>query len=317
MYSTLKNFPEQFKYNPVIENSGRLRSTQKFIVVGMGGSHLAADLVKEWNPYLEVLIHKDYGLPKVIDKTLRESLIILSSYSGDTEEVLDAFAQAIAQDLNVCAISVGGKLLEMAKKESLPFIQLPDTGIPPRLALGFSTKAHIKLMGNSWDLEELTALAGSLDGERCESQGKDIAQKINGKTPIIYASSQNYSVAYNWKTKFNETGKIPAFMNVFPELNHNEINGFERLSQNFHFIFLEDANDDPRIQKRMGLTKKNYENLGLGVEVIKMSDSKIWRKIFISLLTADWTAYYTAKLNGADPERVPVVEEFKTSFKEA
>jgi len=110
---------------------------------------------------------------------------------------------------------------------------------------------------------------------------------------VIYSSKRNVAVAYNWKIKFNETGKIPAFYNVFPELNHNEMTGLDvreatkELSKNFHFIFLKDETDHPKIQTRMDITKKLYEDRGLAVEILQLQGNDIFHKIFSTLFFCD------------------------------
>ena len=135
--------------------------------------------------------------------------------------------------------------------------------------------------------------------------------------PIIYSSFKNGSLAQNWKIKFNETTKISAFCNVFPELNHNEMTGFDlvdktkHLSDKFHFIFMRDSKDNPRIIKRMEITKKLFEDRGFGVEYVDISGENVWHKIFSTLLVADWTSFHLAKHYGTAPEQVPMVEEFK------
>ncbi len=127
----------------------------------------------------------------------------------------------------------------------------------------------------------------------------------------------NEAIAYNWKIKFNETGKIPAFYNIFSELNHNEMTGFDvkdvtkDLSKNFTFILLKDNADDERIQKRMRILKKLYEDRGLSVIEIELQGDTAFQKIFSSIILADFAAYYTAMGYGLDPEQVPMVEEFK------
>jgi glucose/mannose-6-phosphate isomerase len=135
--------------------------------------------------------------------------------------------------------------------------------------------------------------------------------------PIIYTSTLHAAIAYNWKIKFNETGKIPAFCNVVPELNHNEMTGFDvktktiPLSRNFHFVFLKDADDDRRIIKRMNVLEKLYRDRGFKTEVVLLQGKTPIAKIFNALNLADWTAYHTAKIYGVEPEQVPMVEEFK------
>ena len=227
MYKAIKNFNQQFLFEPKIINEENFIQKSSFVVVGMGGSALAALLLKTWKPKLNITIRRDYGLPEFYPEELKNKLIILSSYSGNTEEVIDAFKEAQNKNLAMAVISIGGKLLELAKKNNVPYIKLPDTGIQPRSALGFSIKAFLKFIGEEEELKKLTELATVLNPIDFEKEGKILAEKIRNHIPVIYASDRNLSVAYNWKIKLNESGKIPAFYNVFPELSHNEINGFD------------------------------------------------------------------------------------------
>lgn len=321
MNEAIKNFPKQFAYKPEIKNSAEFSRFTKFVVVGMGGSHLAADLLKVWDMYLDIIIHEDYGLPALSDAESKQRLIVLSSYSGNTEEVLDALEKAREKQLTVVAVAVGGKLLELAKNYNLPYIQMPDTGIQPRSALGFSFKAFLKIIGNEEALKETEKLADSLKPEDAEKAGQALAKRLKGFIPVIYSSRKNSAIAYNWKIKFNETGKIPAFYNVFSELNHNEMTGFDaqestkNLARNFYFLILKDADDSPSIKKRMAILEKLYQDRGLNIESLEMNSKNIFHKIFSSLLLADWTAYYTAQIYGVEAEQVPMVEEFKKLMK--
>ena len=315
MDDAIKNFPKQFAYEPKVDNEDKLKKFSKFVVVGMGGSGHAADLLKVWRPDLELVVHRNYGLPPVPEKYLEESLIIASSYSGNTEETLSGYDEAQSRGLSVSALSTGGKLLEHAKEQGVPYIKLPDTGIQPRSSLGFMFRALLKLMGEEEALEQTHNLA--LDADSLEGPGKELAEKLNGKVPVIYSSSRNLAIANNWKIKFNETGKIPAFYNIFPELNHNEMAGFDikdstkNLSSNFSFIFLRDSSDHQYIQSRMQVTKKLYEARNLPVIDIELEGSNIFTKIFSSLILADWTAYHIGTSYGVETEEVPMVEEFK------
>lgn len=315
MSDAIKNFPKQFEFQPVIERAEKLKKTEKFVLAGMGGSHLAGGLLKTQNPYLDMVIHRDYALPALND--VKDRLIIASSYSGNTEEVIDVFEKALEKGLSLAVISVGGKLIDLAKEHDIPYIQMPDTGIQPRSALGFSIMGLLKFIGAEDELGKMLQLSKTLACDMCEEMGKDIAEKLRGRVPIIYSSTQNEAIAYNWKIKFNETGKIPAFYNVFSELNHNEMTGYDviettrDLSEKFHFIFLRDADDHPRIQKRMKVCKTLYEERGLPVDVLEFSGESRWHKIFTSILVADWTAYYTSQGYGAESEQVPMVEQFK------
>ncbi|MBI4272842.1 hypothetical protein HY621_03245, partial [Candidatus Uhrbacteria bacterium] len=222
MSDAIKNFAKQFSYEPIIENGDGFASKQKVIVAGMGGSALAAGLLKTWNPDLDIRVHKDYGLPFIVESEKADTLVIVSAYSGNTEETLDAYASAGKHGIARAVITVGGKLLEAVKKDGMPYIQLPNTGIQPRSALGFSFKAHLKFLGLTDALKEISSLSKEFDPMSFEEDGKKIAKELKEHVPVLYASARNESIAYNWKIKFNETGKIPAFYNVLPELNHNE-----------------------------------------------------------------------------------------------
>lgn len=324
MYEAIKNFNSQFAYQPEFIGKTAQKGFDRFIVVGMGGSHLAAGILQAAYPGLNIAVHSDYGLPVIRDEEKNKTLIVASSYSGNTGEVIDAFQAALGKQLPLVAITTGGKLLELAQKHNVGYVQMPDIGIQPRLSLGFSTKALLKVLNAQEGLDEISKLSGQLRPAEIEPEGKQLAEKLIHKTPIIYASGRNAAIAYNWKIKFNESSKIPAFMNVFPELNHNEMNGFDvtektrELSENFHFIFLEDSEDDMRIIKRMNILRQLYQERGLPVETIAMKTpageeigSGRFYKIFSSLVLADWTSWHIAKYYGVEAEQVPLVEEFK------
>lgn len=317
MQDAIKNFASQFSYNPTIENKKNLKKKKRFVVLGMGGSHLAADLLLCADPNIPLTIHSDYGLPALSKKELKDFLIIASSYSGNTEEVLDGVKKARKQNLDIAVVSVGGKLIELAQKHDLPYVQLPDTGIQPRSALGFSLLGTLKIMGKTKMLRDVQHLATNIDPLKLRSKGRTLAKKLQDHVPIIYSSRQNEAVAYNWKIKLNETGKIPAFCNVLPELNHNEMTGFDvqpsskKLSNKFYFIFIKDKKDHKKVQKRMDVLKKLYKKRGLPVYEIALEETNIWEKICTSLLIADWTAVYTADYYDLESEQVPMVEEFK------
>lgn len=322
IYEAIKNFNQQFAYQPKIENEDKLKAKfSKFILAGMGGSNLVAELLKIRDPYFDIVVHRNYGLPKIEEKELKERLLIANSYSGNTEETIDFLLEAISKNLSTAVVSTGGKLIELAKEYNLSYIQMPNLDLQPRSALGFNLKAIVKLIGhNNW-LNELEELKNLLKPAEFEEEGKNLAKKIKGYIPIIYSSSENLGIAYNWKIKFNETGKIPAFYNVFPELNHNEMAGFDvkegnkELSEKFYFIFLKDGNDHPQIQKRMEVLGKLYCERGLKVEVLNLEGVSIFHKIFNSLILADWVSYYTALEYGLEPEKVLIVKEFKDLIK--
>ncbi|MSR73101.1 hypothetical protein EXS61_00620 [Candidatus Parcubacteria bacterium] len=317
MEEAIRTFATQFNFNPEIKNSEYLKSGEGFVFGGMGGSHLAAELLKMYNPDLDLYIHRDYGLPALSHKKFSKSLFIASSYSGNTEEVIDFAQKALEQKYAVAVIALGGSLIDFAIENNLPYVQLPEVGIQPRSALGFSLVALAKITNNEKLLTDLHALGFNINPSKTEEAGKSLAEKLRDKTPIIYSSRSNVTLAYNWKIKFNETGKIPAFYNIFPELNHNEMTGFDvipttkNLSNNFHFIFLKDETSNPKITKRMEITKEMLSVRGFPVTVIEIKGVSFWENVFNNLLLADWTAFYVSQMYGTEAEKVPMIEEFK------
>ncbi|MBI2113396.1 MAG: bifunctional phosphoglucose/phosphomannose isomerase [Candidatus Wildermuthbacteria bacterium] len=317
MGEVIRHFPKQFSYTPVIQNALALKRKNSFIVAGMGGSHLAADILQACSPGLDIIVCADYDFSLIPDQVVENSLVVLVSYSGNTEEPLSVFHEAEKRKLPLAVISMGGKLLDLAKEQKIPYVQIPDTGIQPRSAVGFMFMALASVAGEAQILQAAAALAETLDVSGARDQGKELGKKLAGKIPVVYASSRNAAIAYNWKIRFNETSKIPAFFNVFPELNHNEMNGFDvtdktkGLSSNIAFVFLKDRNDHAQVQKRMEVTALMYEQRGFLVHVLLAEGSTRLHQIFSSLLLADWTSYYLALDYHVNPDEVPMVEEFK------
>jgi len=320
MRDAILNFHTQFEFEPKIEYEENLGEYSSYIVCGMGGSNLVGDLLEIVSSGTDVYSHRDYDLPAMSEKRLKESLVILSSYSGTTEETISSYWAAKPKGLSIAVVSAGWRFLEIAKHDKLAHIEIPDIKIQPRMATGFNFLALLALMRKRGELADARMLANTLKPTEYEDRGKVLASRIRGKVPIIYASRRNRGLSYNWKIKFNETGKIPAFANVLPELNHNEMTGFDvvdstrALSEKFHFIFLRDSADNEKIQKRMDVLGKLYRDRGLLVEDVAVEGDTPYLKIFSSLILADWTALYTGESYGVETEQVPMVEEFKKAI---
>ena len=318
MEQAILDFPTQFGYEPELVNAEKLGGHTKFVLLGMGGSHLQADVVRRAHPEIDLVEWNDYGLPPLSD--IKERLIIASSYSGNTEEVVSGLMEALERQLSVAILTTGGTLIQVAKEHDLPHVLLPATGIQPRSALGFAVRGLLELLGLHDDLESTKALQERLDSESLRGVGESLAGTYKDMVPVIYTSRRNRVIAYNWKIKCNETGKIPAFYNVLPELNHNELAGMDvientkHLSDRLVFFFISDSEDHERVQLRMRVTMQLYKDRGLAVEELSLSGEGVYERMFNSLLVADWFAYTTAVQYGAEPEQVPIIEEFKKTI---
>lgn len=318
MHEIIRDFPEQFAFEPVVVHADRLPAYKKYVVLGMGGSHLPSTLLSRMRPELDIVHHREYGLP--LGSDLSDRLVIASSYSGNTEETIDGAHEAHRLGLPLAIVATGGDLLRFAQENQIPYVAMPATGIPPRTALGYNVRSLMAVMGLTEQLAESRALAITLDSDRAEQLGATVAKWCENRVPVIYASTRNEALAYIWKIKFNETGKIPAFCNVLPELNHNEMSGFDvadstrALSANMVFIFLRDATDDARLQRRMDVLAQLYRDRGLRVEEYQVTGANASEQIFSTLLVADWASIAIAEHYGLEPEAVTMIEEFKRAI---
>ncbi len=316
MEETLQRFWEQFAWEPRIELEELLKPATNFIVAGMGGSHLGAWLIKRIGGIPNMTIHRDYGLPNLPQEQLQFSLLILSSYSGSTEEVLDCGRTALAANIPLAVVTTGGKLLEFAKANNIPHIVISDIGLEPRMAIGFTAIAIARLMGNR-NLEHAIRSGGkAVDTMDAKAEGERIAGSLKGSVPLIYSSAANFPIAYIWKIKFNETSKIPSFCNVFPELCHNELSGFDvaestkMFSAHMHAIFLDDVHDHPRIRERMRVAADVLGAKGIKVEHVSLVGDG-FGKAFKSAILADWVSMYLAQGYGVPNPETPLIAEFK------
>ena len=194
-------------------------------VAGMGGSGISGDIVQGYLSSLPISVIKNYDLPNNIKKT---DLLVCISYSGNTEETLSVFKAALNMGVNIVVITSGGELQELAEKNNLPLI-LVSKGLQPRSALPYIIVSLLKILEKA---KLISPLGGELleavnylkeNGERLEKQAQDLAKKLKNKTPIIFATPKTQAIGYRYKTQFNENSKVTAHLNVFPELNHNEI----------------------------------------------------------------------------------------------
>lgn len=332
MRKVIMDFPKQFPIGLNAAKNARIFGDfNQLIFCGMGGSALPGSVLKMLQIFygwpINIKIHRSYGLPTRLSP---RSLIFAASYSGNTEEAISSYKEAKEKNLSVVGITTGGKLGELCKKNKNPWIKLPTrlsarqaAKIQPRSAVGFQFASIVKLLSNSniiKDLEEeILEMSKFLKPKTLEKQGKELALKIKDEIPIIYASDKYRALAQIWKINFNENSKSPAFWNYFPELNHNEMEGFEKvqspkseIQSNFRIIILRDKKlDHPRILKRMTITAQLLKEKGIKVDIVDIHGPDVLTKVFSNYILANWTSYYLAMEYETDPSPVKTIEEFK------
>jgi glucose/mannose-6-phosphate isomerase len=300
--------PKQFEYEPEVVNKDKIRPFKKIIVLGMGGSRLAGDILNMAKPELDIHIHSDYDLPLLDPEILRNSLIIANSYSGNTAETISGAKMAIEQGLNLIIITTGGELLTIVKEKQIPHIVLPHTELPPRMMLSHDLIATAELVG--LDLGDFKACSG-IDASALKSAGTQIAGQIGSTIPLIYTSERLNGLGYIWKIILNETAKMPAFHNRLPEADHNEIAGFQgNWEFKFHCVFLRDELDT-QTDERMDLTSELFQKHKILITTVPLEGSSLIEKIIRSIIIAHWTALELATTNNIEPLSVPEIEDFK------
>ena len=323
------DFPKQFEMGLEIARGIKVKGNFKNLEIsGMGGSSLPANILRIYlndlytkdpkrNKRLGVFQNRYYSLPH---EAYDNCLNFFASYSGNTEETISSFQEAIKNKLPSICFATGGKLVDMAKKNNIPCVILP-VGIQPRTATGYFFAAMLQVLINCKLIEdnskEIVNLAKKLESvmPELEAEGKKIAKKLVGKTPVIYSTTKYKALAMIWKIKFNENSKVPAFWNFYPELNHNEMVGYTLPQAKFHIISLMDEKDHPQSVKRFKITAELLKKKKIGTTFVTMPNTNIFNTIFSTLLLGDWASYYLALEYGQDPTPVDMVEDLKAALK--
>ncbi|MFZ1626456.1 MAG: bifunctional phosphoglucose/phosphomannose isomerase [Candidatus Moraniibacteriota bacterium] len=319
--------PEQFAAGLKLSEHIQLSGTYDTVMFsGMGGSALPADLLRTYlnditvrfpavTP-IQILQNRTYGLPpRVGGKVLH----FVCSYSGNTEETLETLAALIESGAPTIGVSAGGKLEEICREHGIQHIKLPipNPTFQPRMGTGYFIGAFLQVfitLGMIPDVREEVLTAVGCYGKRrfeIEEKGKKLAVWLAKTTPIVYSGESYKSVALVWKIKLNENAKTPAFWNVFPELNHNEMVGWTLPQGKFSALFLRDPDEHPRLGKRFGITAELLREKGVAVEIIDLEGTTVFEKMFSSVMLGDFASYYLALEYGQDPTPVDMVEKLK------
>lgn len=313
-----------FNTNKDVKIEGNFDS---IIFAGMGGSWHPGELLKSLQlSTVPLFIHRSYGLPY---EYTENPLVICSSYSGNTEEILVSYEAARANDYGILVNTSGGQLAQLAQEHGHPVATIDYHDMQPRHTTFASFAGVYAALFNSGlanDVtEDMARVAETLKAKVAlqETLAKELAQAIHGTIPLYTASQDLRYAAWNFKIQTNENAKYPAFWNMFPELNHNELLGFSKLKEAFggsapafHVIMLRDTDDHPRIQARMDVTKKLYQDWGLTVSEVDIEGTTKLEKLFSAITFGLWTTYHLAQLCNVDPVPVEGVENFKAALKD-
>jgi len=314
MYDVIKGFPKQCEEALAIGRDVKVDGEVRDITLtGIGGSAYPGDVLKcILVDERDIFINKNYTIPHFISD---KSLVIASSFSGNSEETLDACKKALERGAKVVGICKGGKLEKLSRERSFPCIKIPEVkGMQPRNALGYMVIPIINMLQNSGLIknreDEMKEAVKKLKDPLLEESGKEIVPEIAGKIIATYAPIELYCISMGWVIqRLIETAKTPSFHATFPEATHNDITAYQNPQPNMHTIFFIDKDGNERTKKRMELAMDAIRE-NVGITPIHIEGSVI-SKILTTLHMGDWASYHLALFQGTDPSTLPLQETIK------
>ncbi|HEY5668333.1 MAG TPA: bifunctional phosphoglucose/phosphomannose isomerase [Candidatus Saccharimonadales bacterium] len=309
-----RTFDAQFTPTAPIEN---------VVLAGMGGSALPGVIVNSW-PQLTVPfeIVRNYDIPAYVGG---KTLFISSSYSGNTEETIEALRQAEDKGAQIVVIAAGGKLADIAKEKGYPIYAIP-TGIQPRMATFYFVNAFVKILephgltvqrasdlaeARDWLKGEITQFGP--DVPTAQNPAKQIALELMGKTVIVYAGPKLFPAANKWKICMNENAKNTAWCNQYPEFNHNEFIGWSShpTDKPFTVVEIRSKLEHPRVQKRFEVSERLLSGMRPAPIVVEPKGDTLLKQLLWSFAMGDFVSVYLGILNGVNPTPVALVEKLK------
>lgn len=334
MWRLLEDFPDQ--WNEAIALTEEITLTidedriRTICFVGMGGSAIGADLIRAYCyhscPYpIQVIRH--YEIPGWIDKN---TLMVGCSFSGNTEETLTALDAARNKGAQAVAITTGGELIRKAAKEGFDYIKIPG-GMTPRAALGyifipfFRIGQYLGFVDEGdralQETHQLLTEQNGLFANPEDNEALSLAEELNDTLPIIYSDATVLEpVNLRWREQFQENAKTLAYGNTLPEMNHNEIVGWERivhLTGRLSVIMLVDNEDNDRVKQRMKIVEELIEDQTASLHVFETRGQSKLARMFSLIQLADWTSFYLAILNNIDPTPIAKIDLLKSKLAEA
>lgn len=293
------------------------------VVTGLGGSAISADLMQNFlsgELKIPLIVNRNYSLPGSFDE---KTLLIVSSYSGNTEETVSVFKEALKKSSNILCITTGGQVEKIAAQKKVPVVKVLK-GFQPRYSLGLSFFSLLKVLQELEIIKDQTRIVKQIikiwkeAGETLSSEGNyafKIAEKITGHIPVIYSVSDLTSaVGYRLKCQFNENSKLHAFANQFPELNHNEIVGWESfLEKQMSAILINilDKSYHPQVKKRFQITSEVISKTKIDIIDLQSNQKDFKLRLMDLIYLGDWITYYSAVIRGYNPSEIDNIDYLK------
>lgn len=324
MKTLVANFSKQLKEAIQIGQKAVLSSPSKapntVLICGLGGSGIGGSIVNELvfsESNAPINTSKGYFIPAYVNA---DTLVIVSSYSGNTEETLQCMEQALKKGAKVVCITSGGKVAEIAKEKKLDLILVPG-GMPPRSCLGYSLTqlffvlAANKVIGNNF-LAQLQAAITLIDTEEKNiiSESEKIAAKLLNKFPVIYSTTNYEGVAIRFRQQLNENAKVLCWHHVIPEMNHNELVGWTQKNNEIAVVIFRDKNEYERNDARIEINKSVISKYTTEINEIWSKGNSVIEKAIYFIHLGDWISVSLAEKRGVDATEVNVIVHLKSEL---
>jgi glucose/mannose-6-phosphate isomerase len=323
-FDVLKSTYKQIEYawkNDFDLANIREKKFSSIVLCGLGGSAISGDLINDYltdEISIPFRVNRGYDLPFYTDE---KTLVIISSYSGNTEETISCFHQALEKKCRIISITSGGIIQKESEKNNIPVVKV-QRGFQPRYALGLSFFSLLKIFQelrladeekNMQQIAQLWQLKGE-EYSKENSYPSQIAKQLIGFVPVIYSAEFLSSVGYRLKSQLNENSKLHSFHHTLPEMNHNEIIGWESYNENqiqAKVINLFDKEYHPQNLKRFDILKEILSNMK--VEVLNVLSNERSKKVRIMdlIFLSDWISFYASVLRGFDPSEIDFINQMK------
>lgn len=321
MDKLIARFPEQLSEALKIGADFSPKDTsitlKNVVISGLGGSGIGGTIVRNYalpKACIPITVNKTYTLPEFVD---HDTLLICCSYSGNTEETISVFHEGVLRGAKILVISSGGQLIHLAHQHQIDYIKIPD-GMPPRSCLGYSLVQLLyalysfKIINSDFEQEINAAIDIISQGQNNIIElAKNIAEQIFNKTPIIYTESSIEGIAIRWRQQLNENSKILCWHHVIPEMNHNELVGWDAPEMDKAVIFLRHSYEYPRSSYRIDIFKQIIADKSETIIDIQAKGSSYLEECIYLIHLGDWVSWKLSLLRNVDANEVKLIDYIK------
>lgn len=293
-----------------------LDEINKVLICGVGTNAIAGSLLRSYlkDSDLPIIVIRHHTLPPDVDSN---TLVFILSHSGEEEEPMLCYRNALRKGCKIVGIMSGGKLAESFKRNEVDHIMIPSI-IPENASLPYLFFPMLKVLDNSNLIEDQTPYINETISALKKAEYRDMAKLLadhcKGKVPLVCSSNKLFAVCRRWKNQFNRISKVHSFVSQYTDLCHNELDAFMSDS-NIHVIILRDVDDDKHIVKSINVSKNIIKNRGYSVTEILIKGKNLLSKLLSAVYIGDWTSYYLAEIYDVDESSTDLVKKYREDLK--